>query len=580
MADSSRALRGLFRLGARRRLLLGTAIAAGSLSAVLTLVPPVVVARLADGLLGPDPAATAVWALVGIAAAAIALRIVLLACAYVASHVAAFAILYDLRIALVAKLGRVPLGFVTGQSSGAVKKILGDDVDRIEGFIAHMLVEAAMALSASIAGAILLFWVDWRLALATLGPLPLAMVLQSLMYRGAGPMMASYVAASEAMNGALVQYLQGIGVIKAFGRGTYAPLDDGITRFRDLLQGFVRRTVPAWAAFQVVVKTSLLFLLPIGGWLAMTGRIPPADLLLALLVGLGLIPPLLTLMHAGGNLRLIAQGVDRIDAVLDIPDLPQGAATAAPADGSIVFDRVSFAYDGGDAALIDLSFTVPAGSTVALVGPSGAGKSTVAQLIARFWDVTAGTIRIGGADIRDLDAEVLGAHVAFVFQDVFLFRDSVRENLRLARPQASDDEIIAAARAAEAHDFIMRLPQGYDTQLGERGGGLSGGERQRLAIARALLRDAPILVLDEATAFADPLSEARIATALARLMRGRTVVVIAHRLSTITGVDRILVLDRGRLETQGRHDDLLTTSPLYRRLWQAHIAARDWQFGS
>ncbi|MGQ3031573.1 MAG: ABC transporter ATP-binding protein, partial [Ferrovibrionaceae bacterium] len=220
------------------------------------------------------------------------------------------------------------------------------------------------------------------------------------------------------------------------------------------------------------------------------------------------------------------------------------------------------------------------GSTVALVGPSGAGKSTVAQLIARFWDVTSGTIRVGGADIRHLDAAMLGRHVAFVFQDVFLFRDSVRENLRLARPGATDDDVIAAARAAEAHDFIMRLPQGYDTELGERGGGLSGGERQRLAIARALLRGAPILVLDEATAFADPLSEARIATALGRLMQGRTVVVIAHRLSTITGVDCILVLDRGRLAAQGRHDDLLTISPLYRRLWQAHTAARDWQFGS
>jgi ATP-binding cassette subfamily B protein len=222
---------------------------------------------------------------------------------------------------------------------------------------------------------------------------------------------------------------------------------------------------------------------------------------------------------------------------------------------------------------------VRAGSTAALVGPSGAGKSTVAQLIARFWDVASGSVRIGGADVRQIDADTLGRHVAFVFQDVFLFRDSVRENLRLARPGAADAEIVAAAQAAEAHDFIMRLPHGYDTELGERGGGLSGGERQRLAIARALLRDAPILVLDEATAFADPLSEARIGTALARLMRGRTVVVIAHRLSTITGVDQILVLDQGRLAARGRHADLLVSSPLYARLWQAHNAARDWRFG-
>jgi ATP-binding cassette subfamily B protein len=336
MADASRALAGLIRLGARRRPLLIAAVTAGSLSAILTLVPPVVVARLAEGLLGPDPARTAVWPLVGIAAAAIALRVLLLAGAYVASHVAAFAILYDLRIMLVTKLGRVPLGFVTDRSSGALKKILGDDVDRIEGFVADLLIEATMAIAGSLAGAILLFWVDWRLALATLGPLPLALALQMVMFRGAGPMMAAYVAASEAMNGALVQYVQGIGVIKAFGRGAYAPLDDGIARFGDLLAGFVRRVVPAWAAFQVAVKASLLFLLPIGGWLSLTGRISIADLLLALLVGLGLIPPLLTLMHAGGNLRLIAQGIDRIDTILATPDLARGGG-ARPADASISF---------------------------------------------------------------------------------------------------------------------------------------------------------------------------------------------------------------------------------------------------
>ncbi|MET0344119.1 MAG: ABC transporter ATP-binding protein [Polyangiales bacterium] len=580
---AERSLRGLAALLGREPLLVSAAALAATLAAALALVPFFVVARMTTAIYAAPPDLAAVRTLALVAAGALALRYLLVAAANMTAHVAAFRVLHALRLAVAAKLGAVPLSFFSRHSAGELKKTLLDDVGQIEGFVAHHFPDAVAALVVPLAVAVALLWVDVRMALASLAMAPVAIGAMALAMRDVGRAHAEWDAIQGRMNKSLIEYLRGIHVIKTFGLSAqrFGDLARAIEHGITWMEGFMRTNGRGYGAFGALIGSSLVVLVPLGGWLHQRGTLALDALVLFLVLGPQLLMSLMRLMFAWGNVDRIKAANARIQALLAAPHLTTtGLRGACPAHDGIAFRQVSFRYEAdGSEVLRDVSFEAPAGKVTALVGPSGAGKTTLVRLVPRLWEATGGSVMLGGVDVRDLPLDALLARVSMVFQDVFLFHGTVRENLLLARPDATDAQLDVACRAACAHDFIAALPQQYDTQLGERGARLSGGEKQRLSIARALLRDAPVLLLDEATAFADPENEARIQEALSVLCAGRTVLVVAHRLSTIASVDHIVVLEGGRVVDQGTHDALRARCALYAQLWRSHTEALDWSLG-
>ncbi|MCU0490385.1 MAG: ABC transporter ATP-binding protein/permease [Chloroflexaceae bacterium] len=527
------------------------------------------------------------WTLAGLALAAVLLKAVGTGMALHVSHIAAYTILYDLRIALAEHMARLPLGYFSTRTTGQIKKVIHEDVEQMEEGLAHMVPDLVGGLTVPILTAIVLFIVDWRLALATIALLPFALGMYGWVAARSG--IATYNAINGRINAAVIQYINGMKVLKTFLRAdaSFEKLRAVSEEMRAYYTGPYAASAPALAVIFAVVRANLLLIVPLGVLFYLGGTLDISTFVLFLVLGMGFNRPIWTLFTSYSTAAWqVNQASKNINALLRTPPLSEPAQPQTPRDASIVFDNVSFSYveelgtENQEAALVlnNVSFTMPAGSVTALVGPSGAGKSTIAKLIPRFWDVTKGQILVGGADVRQIGTARLMDQVAFVFQDVFLFNDSVAANIRAGKPNASDAEVEAAAQVARCHAFILELPQGYDTPVGENGSRLSGGQRQRLSIARAILKDAPIVVLDEATAFLDPENEAQVQAALAALVAaGKTVVMIAHRLSTITDVDQILVVDGGRIVARGTHSDLLQQSPLYKELWDAHMASQEWQ---
>ena len=581
-----RGLGALLALAGERKGSLIWATVLSALSSVLSLAPLLVIYLVLLRLAQPAPARTLteLWPILAWGALAMGLRWLLQVGAGVLAHLAAFNILFDLRLAVTDKLRRVPVGSITARSAESTNKILRDDVDRLELFIAHHLNDSAAALTLPVFSAIVLFYLDWRMALATLFTVPLAVVVQLLLWKKVPEVMREYNAANASLASQVVQYVQGIAVIKTHHRGAAsngaaAGLPRAVAAYFDVIVRMVKSTVPAWSAFTVVIGANTLCILPFGGYWYLRGSLSLELFVLCLLLGLGITRPLFQLAFFGSLMRLIQDGYGRVRDLMETAELPHTAGARTPVDNSVEFDGAGFAY--GDANVLhDVSFKIAAGSLTAIVGPSGAGKSTLAQLLVRFWDVRQGGIKIGGADVRELPLADMHAQVAYVMQDVFLFRDTVLENIRLGREDISEQQVVAAATAAQAHDFISRLPQGYQTMLGERGARLSGGEKQRLSIARALVKDAPIVVLDEATAFSDPINEAQILEAIGVLTCGKTVMVIAHRLSTIVEADQIVVLDGGRVVGCGKHAQLLDDCAVYRTLWRLQSDNVNWKIKS
>ncbi|AKF05073.1 ABC transporter ATP-binding protein [Sandaracinus amylolyticus] len=575
-------LKGLTRLLAMEGRLVTAAALSATAAAALALVPFFVVARMATAIYATPPDLGTVRSLALVAAVALALRYVLVAGANVLAHVAAFRTLHALRLALAKKLGAVPLSFFGRRSAGELRKTLMDDVSQIEVFVAHHFPDAVAASVVPIATAIALLWIDWRMALASIAMAPLAVGAMAVAMRGAGAAHEQWNEIQSRTNRSLLEYLRGIQVIKTFGLSAqrFGELSRSIEEGLAWMEGFMRTNGRGYGAFGALIGSSLVVLVPLGGALYAGGTLSLDSFVLFLVLGPQLLMSLMRLMFAWGNVERIEAGNARIQAILAAPDLENAPGTARPAHDGIAFRGVGFRYDDdGPEVLHDVSFEVPAGKVTALVGPSGAGKTTLVRLVPRLWDTTSGAVELGGVDVRALPLDALLSRVSMVFQDVFLFHGTVRDNLRLARPDATDAEIDAACRAARAYDFIQALPQRYDTLLGERGARLSGGEKQRLSIARALLKDAPVLLLDEATAFADPENEARIQEALSELCAGRTVLVVAHRLSTVATADHIVVLDDGRVSDRGTHEELLARCALYQRLWKSHTDALDWSLG-
>jgi len=563
---------------------LAMAMAALGISAALLAV--VAFAGVIQALVG-DPAlagllpAWPAWVWVLVAAGLIISSFLLRTLAFHVSHLGAFRLEQQLRAELAEHIARLPLGQVFSLGTGTLTKIMQDDVRALHAFVADSTPLFGRNLAAPVVALVLLVLIDWRLTLVVIGVFGLGMIFMRLAMKDYETLRRRYDLAQEKINTAVIEFVQAMLVVRTF--------DDGSTSFQRYHQALVsfRDIMATWiAATGLAARVSLTVLSPLPTLLAVSaigivlysqGWLSFAVLVAMLLLATGLADALLPLIWLLNFIRKAESGALRIQDLLALPPLPEPSQPQLPADASVVFDNVDFRYpDRTDTALSNLSFSVPPGTVTALVGPSGAGKSTVARLIPRFWDVQSGAVRIGGVDVRDCATAQLMQQVSFVFQDTFLFHDSIANNIRMARFDASDAEVEAAARAAQAHDFISALPQGYATLCGDRGERLSGGERQRITIARAILRNAPILVLDEATAAADPENEALIIEALAELMRGKTVIVIAHRLSTITQADQIVVLERGAVVECGVHQELLQAGGLYATLWRNHEQAQSW----
>lgn len=496
------------------------------------------------------------------------------------AHVSAYTILEGLRLQVADRLMGAPLGEVESRPIGAMKSTVVDRIEDVEPPLAHMIPELSSNLLLPLAVVIAMFAIDWRMGLALLVTIPVALVPMAAGMRSYNKNYAAYMAANNHVNSVIVEYVEGIQVVKAFSQGerSYAKFAQAVSSFRDFTLNWFRCT---WASMNLclsILPTTLLGTLPVGIYLYQTGVLDPAQVTLCLMMALGIVSPLMSATAFINSMKSMQFAVKDTRELLDLPQLSQ-AKQEADLDGSgIRFRNVSFSYGGtgGAEVLHDLELHIPQGSFTALVGPSGGGKSTIARLAARFWDVTAGSITLGGRDIREMPLKQLSQAISFVTQDNFLFDCSLKENIRLGKPDASDEEVLAAARAAQCEEFLARLDRGWDTPAGEAGKQLSGGERQRIAIARAILKDAPIVILDEATAFTDPENEDKIQSSIMALSKGKTLLVIAHRLSTIQNADQIVVLEKGHIVDQGTQAELLRRCPLYQKLWQAHIGAQGW----
>lgn len=498
------------------------------------------------------------------------------------SHVSAYTILETLRRDFIEKLMRASLGTVQGKSIGQIKNVFLDRIEGIEVPLAHMIPELSGSTLLALGLAAWLVAIDWRMAAACLVSVPIGLGIFASSLKEFNARYAAYMAESNHVNSVIVEYIEGIQVVKAFNQASdsYQKYADAVRSFKDYTMGWFRSTWVGMNLMASIMPTTLLGVLPVGLWMYFAGALSPSQFAMCVILALAVVDPIMRFTSFVNEMKSMEYAVADTREFLDLPELSDPAERALPLDASIEMKDVRFAYDEGDDVLHGVSLAIPQGSFTALVGPSGSGKSTIARLVARHWDVCGGSVSVGGVDVREMPLDQLSELVSFVAQDNYLFDATIRENIRLGRPQATDEEVAEAARAACCDEFVSKLPQGYDTQAGAAGGALSGGERQRISIARAILKDAPIVLLDEATAFTDPENEDKIQRSIARLSAGKTLVVIAHRLSTITAADNIVVIDKGSIVDQGTHDDLLAKCPLYERMWRAHIGARDWAAGS
>lgn len=516
----------------------------------------------------------------GVCLAGYAVKVAGYALSTMLAHVSAYTILEGLRLQAADRLMGAPLGEVDSRPIGAMKSTIVDRIEDIEPPLAHMIPELSSNILLPLVVVVAMFAIDWRMGLALLVTIPVALIPMAFGMRTYNKNYAAYMAANAHVNSVIVEYVEGIQVVKAFSQGerSYQKFAQAVFSFKAFTMDWYRCT---WASMNLclsILPTTLLGTLPMGIYLYQTGVLDPALVTLCLMMALGIVTPLMSATAFINSMKSMQFAVKDTRELLDLPQLSQSEQDAPLEGCSIQLKDVSFSYGGSDGkdVLHHLDLTIPQGKFTALVGPSGGGKSTIARLVARFWDVTGGSITLGGRDIRALPLKQLSREISFVTQDNFLFDCSLKENIRLGRPGASDEEVFAAAKAAQCDEFIGRLEHGWDTAAGDAGKQLSGGERQRIAIARAILKDAPIVILDEATAFTDPENEDKIQRSIMALSKGKTLLVIAHRLSTIQNANQIVVLEKGQIVDRGTQRELLSRCPLYQALWAAHVGAQTW----
>lgn len=519
-----------------------------------------------------------IWCLVG--AAGYLLRVACHGISTILAHISAYTVLEGIRLKIADRLMKAPLGEVMGRRIGYLKNIIMDKVEDLEPPLAHMIPELTSNLLLPVAIFTCMMVIDWRMGLAVLIAPVLAMIPMFFLMRNYNSQYAAYMEANNHVNSIIIEYVEGIEVVKAFNQSTssYEKFVNAVQSFKEFTLAWFKSTWKTMNLMMAIMPTTLLGVLPVGLLLVQNGSISPAELAMGIILSLSIVGPLMKATTFINEAKSMEYAVEAANELLNLPVLPDSGKIVSIPRNDIVLEHVTFSYDGSEQneVLHDVNLELPEGSFTALVGPSGGGKSTIARLIARFWDVTGGNITIGGKNIKELSIRQLSELVSFVTQDNFLFNCSLKENIRLGNPNATDEEVYAAAKAACCDEFIVRLDKGYDTPAGDAGKRLSGGEKQRIAIARAILKNAPIVILDEATAFTDPQNEDKIQKSIMALSKGKTLLVIAHRLSTIQNADQIVVLKKGRIVDCGKQEELLKRCPLYADMWKAHIGAKNW----
>ena len=493
------------------------------------------------------------------------------------SHKTTFTVLANIRKTCCEKLARVPLGYVKDTSSGTFKNILVERIDSIETTLAHIVPEFTSNLLAPVIILIYFFLTDWRLALWSLVPVVVGFLSYFGMMLDYKPSFERTVQTTKNLNDAAVEYIDGIEVIKAFGKteSSYAKFTKAAMAYADSFISWMKRCSIFHALMMVVTPYTLLTVLPFGAHYVENETLTIPNFVMCIILSLGIVGPLITVGSYTDDLGKIGVIVGEVVGILEQPELKRPAeSTAVPKDNFVTLTDVKFGYHDKE-ILHGVTMELKAGTVNAIVGPSGSGKSTIAKLIASLWDVNSGSIKIGGTDIKQLSLTDFNRKIAYVAQDNYLFNESVRENIRQGNPNATDEQVIEVTKKSGCYDFIMQLENGFDTIVGGAGGHLSGGERQRISIARAMLKDAPIVILDEATAYTDPENEAILQNSIAKLVAGKTLIVIAHRLSTVKDSDQIFVINEGNVAAHGTHEELLASCPLYKEMWNAHISVKD-----
>lgn len=490
------------------------------------------------------------------------------------SHNLAFRIIEDERKKLVRKINRLSMGEIEKRSSGEWTQFMVETLNKIEQPIAHVIPEVIANLIIPIALVVIIFIMDWRIGIANLITLPLGVLFSILMMGGYEEKSRNYQEAAKNMNTTAVEYIRGIQVIKAFNKSasSYGKFVDAVNSNRDSMLNWYLSVCFYMTAAMEVLPSTLLFVLPTSLYLYMNGSIEVGNLIMCVLLSYACYKPLIKAMSHMDTMANVRVVIDEIKNVMELPELERGNREEKIRSYDINFENVCFAYNDKKKVFDNLSFSAKENKLTAIVGYSGGGKSTIAKLIAGYWNINKGKISVGNVNLKDVSLEKNMELVTYVSQENYLFRKSIIDNMRMANQNASIEEIKDACKKASCHDFIMSLPNGYETIIGESGSNLSGGERQRLTIARALLKDSPIVLLDEATAYSDPDNEAEIQKSIDALVENKTVIMIAHRLSTIIGADKIIVLNNGEIEAEGTHKELLGKSETYAKMWKSHIS--------
>ena len=563
------AIRQLFAFVGERNSKMRISILLAVLGEMFGIVPFLMVALLADELYRGTATIQRVLFFSGIAAICQLIKMLLTWRSSLMSHKISFTILKNIREAITDRMAKVPMGVMLETPTGTFKNLIVDNVAKLEDSMAHFMPELPSNIAAPLCSILLIFILDWRMGLASLITIPLGILFFAAMMRGYGPRMENYMRSANDMNSSLVEYVSGIQVIKAFNRSasSYGKYSKSVNYFHDSTMEWWSQCWFWNAAARAVLPSTLLGTLPVGAWLYMEGTLSLPVFLISLVVPLGFVAPLMKVSEAMEQVSMIKGNLEQVTAFLKTPELVRPSEPVSLGERTYQFEDVHFGYKETE-VLHGISFQTRPGTMTAIVGPSGSGKSTIAKLMAGFWDVTSGSVRFGGQDIRQIPFEQLMGEISYVAQDNFLFDKSIRENIRMGNPAATDEEVEDAAKAANCHDFIMQLEQGYDTLAGDAGDRLSGGERQRITIARAMLKQSSVVILDEATAYADPENEALIQQAISKLVAGKTLIVVAHRLNTIRNADQILVVANGNIAGRGTQEELLRECPIYQKMWQ------------
>lgn len=507
------------------------------------------------------------------------------------SHKAAYNTLFGLRTSLQKKMENLPLGAIEEKGTGAIKKMFVDDIGSLEVLLAHSLPEGIANLIVPVMVYIAMFFVDWRLALMSLASIPLSIVAMMIMYSAGMKKMGPYYMASGKMNNTIIEYVNGMEVVKVFNKQTesYKRFSKDVGDYRDYALAWYKTAWPWMALYSALLPCTIILTLPLGGYFAYMGYVSLSDLILVLCLSLSIGLPLLKALGFLPTMPQLNYKISALEDALNIEPLKQGENKFKGIDHTISYDNVTFGYqlskmgeNGQPETYIknvihNVSFTAKVGEKTAIVGESGSGKSTLAKLLIHYYDVLEGSISIGGQNLQDMSLKALNKEISYVSQDQYLFNTSLLENIRIGNLSATDEEVIEAAKKAQCMEFLDKLPNGIYSLAGEAGKMLSGGERQRISLARAILKNAPIVVLDEATAYADPENEEKMEAAIAELVKGKTLIVIAHKLPAIVDADQILVMNHGRLVANGKHKDLLESSAEYRKLWNATIFSKEWK---